>query len=113
MNVNGVLFGLARRDDLLEIGFHDKVGGDWSLVCHLAAKGRVQTLADVHIHRSMEGLSTDHRRLARSFGMPALLARQHHLVVAVRLAWEIATAPGVRADRADPSRDVRAGRMRC
>ncbi len=93
VNVNGVLFGVARRDDLLEIGFHDKVGGDWSLVCQLAAKGRVQTLADVHVHRSLEGLSTDHRRLARSFGMPALLARQHHLVVAARLAWEIATAP--------------------
>jgi glycosyltransferase involved in cell wall biosynthesis len=90
VNVNGALFGVARCADLREIGFPDTVGGDWRLVAGLAARGRVRTVRDVHIHRSLEGLSADAPRLARSFGMRGLAARQHHVVLAGRLAREIA-----------------------
>lgn len=90
VNVNGALFGLARRADLAEIGFVDEVGGDWRLVGALASRGRIRTLRDVHIHRSLEGLSTDAERLARSFGMNGLSARHHHVIVATRLAKEVA-----------------------
>jgi hypothetical protein len=91
VNVNGALFGVARRADVAEVGFADAVGGDWRLVAGLAARGRVRTLRDVHIHRSLEGLSADAERLARSFGMTGLRARQHHVVLAGRLAAEIAS----------------------
>jgi glycosyltransferase involved in cell wall biosynthesis len=91
VNVNGALFGVARRDDLRAIGFADAVGGDWRLVSGLAARGRVRTVRDVHIHRSMEGLSSDAEQLARSFGMAGARARHHHVVLAGRLAREIAS----------------------
>jgi glycosyltransferase involved in cell wall biosynthesis len=90
VNVNGALFGIARRTDLLEVGFADSVGGDWRLVSALAARGRIRTVRDVHIHRSMEGLSSDAVALARSFGMGGVRARHHHVVLAGRLACEIA-----------------------
>ena len=89
VNVNGALFGVARRRDLLEVGFVDSVGGDWRLVSALAARGRIRTRRDVHIHRSLEGLSSDAERLARSFGMTGPRARHHHVVLAWRLAREI------------------------
>jgi glycosyltransferase involved in cell wall biosynthesis len=90
VNMNGPLFGVARRADLLQLGFPDVVGGDWLLVSALATRGRVRTLRDVRIHRSFDGLSSDPGELARSFGMRGALARHHHFAVAARFGREIA-----------------------
>jgi len=90
VNMNGPLFGVARREDLLAAAFRDVVGGDWLLVSAIAAQGQVRTLADVHIHRSMSGLGSEAERLSRSFGLRGFLARHHHLVVAANLWREIA-----------------------
>lgn len=93
VNINGVLFGVARRADVQQISFPDVVGGDWLLVAALAARGRVRTLPGVHVHRSMDGLSSDAKGLARSFGLSGLAARHHHVTVAARFAREIARSP--------------------
>ena len=90
VNMNGALFAVARRADLRAIGFPDRVGGDWRLVAALASRGRICTVRDVHIHRSIAGLSSDAEQLGRSFGMRGVRARQHHLVVAARIAGELA-----------------------
>lgn len=92
VNMNGALFGIARRDDLLEIPFQEVVGGDWLLVAGLAARGEVRTLRDVHVHRSMEGLGADPERLAQSFGLRGPLARWHHVLVARNVWREVARA---------------------
>ena len=47
-------------------------------------------MRDVHIHRSIGGLSSDAEQLGRSFGMRGVGARQHHFVVAARIAGELA-----------------------
>lgn len=93
VNVNGVLFGVARRADLRRLSFREQVGGDWLLVAGLAAAGRVRTLRDVHIHRSLEGLSSDREKLAESLGMRGRLARHHHFAVAAGFARDILGAP--------------------
>jgi hypothetical protein len=83
VNVNGPLFGLMRRSDLLAAGgFPEVPGGDWLLVARMAACGRVLTLTDVHIHRSATGLGADEEELARSFGLTGGWARHHHFWVA-------------------------------
>jgi glycosyltransferase involved in cell wall biosynthesis len=89
VNMNGSLFGVARREDLVATPFREVVGGDWLLVAALAARGTVRTLPDVHVHRSLAGLGGDPERLARSFGMRGLLARQHHLWVAGNVLREV------------------------
>jgi glycosyltransferase involved in cell wall biosynthesis len=89
VSLNGPLFGLARREDMLAIGFPQSVGGDWMLVAGLAARGRVRTLLDVHVHRSLAGLGADASELARSFGMRGLAARHHHAVIAARVWAQI------------------------
>jgi hypothetical protein len=93
VNTNGVLFGLARRADLQRLAFREQVGGDWLLVAGLAAAGRVHTLPGVHIHRSVDGLSSDRQKLAESLGMSGPLARHHHFAVAGGFAREIVSAP--------------------
>lgn len=83
VSVNGPLFGVMRREGLV---FPQVVGGDWLFVAGMAMRGRVVTLRDVHVHRSMVGLGAEPERLARSFGLEGLAARHHHFVVA-RSVW--------------------------
>ena len=91
VSLNGPVFGVVAREDLVPIGFPPVIGGDWMLVAALAAKGRVRTLQDVHIHRSMSGLGSDASRLAGDFGLRGLVARQSHAFVAVAIARQIAS----------------------
>lgn len=95
VNMNGPLFAVARRADLLDIPFQEVPGGDWLLVAAMAERGEVRTLPDVHVHRSMDGLGSDAERLARSFGMTGAAARWHHVSVAGKAGREIA-ASGIR-----------------
>ena len=97
VNVNGALYGVGRREEMRRVGFQDVLGGDWLLVAGLAANGRVRTLPTVHIHRSLDGLSSDERKLAESFGVRGLLARKHHFLVAARFAREILSSPAYAA----------------
>jgi glycosyltransferase involved in cell wall biosynthesis len=83
VNVNGPLFGLMRRSELVAAGgFPNVPGGDWLLVASMAARGRVLTLRNVRMHRSMTGLGSREEELARSFGLTGGWARHHHLWVA-------------------------------
>lgn len=94
VSLNGPMFGVAARGDLVPIGFPPVIGGDWMLVSSLAALGRVRTLPDVHIHRSMTGLGSDASRLAADFGLRGIVARQSHAFVAAAVARQIATGAG-------------------
>jgi glycosyltransferase involved in cell wall biosynthesis len=86
VSVNGPLFGLMRRSELIATGgFPEVPGGDWLLVARMAARGRVLTLRDVHLHRSLAGLGTRKEELAQSFGLTGGWARHHHLWVARHL----------------------------
>jgi Glycosyl transferase family 2 len=87
VNMNGPLFGLARRADLLAAPFQRVPGGDWMLVSALAARGTIRTLRDIHLHRSPSGLGSDPERLGRSFGLSGRAARYHHVPMAARL-WK-------------------------
>jgi glycosyltransferase involved in cell wall biosynthesis len=90
VSVNGPLFGLMRRLELVAAGgFPDVPGGDWLLVARMAARGRVLTLRDVHLHRSATGLGSRKEELARAFGLAGAWARHHHLWVARNLFREL------------------------
>ena len=104
VNMNGPLFGVARREDLLETPFREVVGGDWLLVAAMAARGGVRTLPDVHLHRSMSGLGADGQQLARSFGLEGLRARQHHFLVAREVARAVGWRDPAYAAIAPPAR---------
>lgn len=85
VSLNGPMFGVAARNEFLAVGFSPVLAGDWMLVAALAAHGRVRTLSEVSIHRSMSGLGSNAPRLAKSFGMHGLSARSHHLATAARV----------------------------
>ena len=94
VSVNGPLFGLMRRSELLGAGGFPAVpAGDWLLVARMAARGRVLTLRDVHLHRSITGLGSREEELARSFGLTGGWARHHHLWVARHLLGALPVPP--------------------
>jgi glycosyltransferase involved in cell wall biosynthesis len=94
VSVNGPLFGLMRRSDLLAVGgFPDVPAGDWLVVARMAARGRVLTLREVHLHRSATGLGSRKEELARSFGLTGGWARHHHLWVARHMLGALPVSP--------------------
>jgi glycosyltransferase involved in cell wall biosynthesis len=84
VTLNGVLYGVARRADVARHGFPRVLGGDWLLMAALACRGRIRTLEDVHIHRSIAGISDPDEGSARlvggEFGVAGLRARFPHVV---------------------------------
>lgn len=78
VSMNGLLFGIGRRELFAQVPFKQEIGGDWLTVATFAYRGRVKTLTEVHVNRSIAGLSEDPQRLARSFGITGLRARYHH-----------------------------------
>jgi glycosyltransferase involved in cell wall biosynthesis len=87
--MNGLLFGLGRRETFMAVPFKQVVGGDWLTVATIAYRGRVRTLEHVHVNRSIAGLSEDPQRLARSFGLSGVRERLHHAFSAAEIAAEI------------------------
>jgi glycosyltransferase involved in cell wall biosynthesis len=106
VNMNGSLFSLGRRADLLAVGFPHRPGGDWLLVAALAGRGRMRCLSNVHIHRSATGLGSDPDRLARSFGLCGAAVSHHHLFVAARVWREIRSGDEILPDAAPLPRSL-------
>jgi hypothetical protein len=76
VTLNGALYCLWPRAELERVPFREVLSGDWVLVGALAARGRVITLEDVHILRSLSGISTDATQLAeREFGRSGPIER--------------------------------------
>ena len=67
VTVNGPLYGIGPRAERPE--FRESLGGDWVLVGSLAFGGRIRTVTDVHVHRSLVGMSTQDDFAAREFGV--------------------------------------------
>ena len=69
VTLNGALYSVWPRSVLSGTPFREVLSGDWVLVGALAAQGSIRTLEDVHIVRSLSGISTDAAALAeREFG---------------------------------------------
>jgi glycosyltransferase involved in cell wall biosynthesis len=83
VTLNGPFYGLMRRQELLRIPpLQATVGGDWLLVASVASMGKVATLREVAINRSLGGVSKDEASLARAYGLSSREARNWQLLVA-------------------------------
>jgi glycosyltransferase involved in cell wall biosynthesis len=67
---NGVIYGIARRANLLQIPFRHVFGMDWHLVAALAVRGKILTLTSVELHRERRILPKSEGVSARSIGYP-------------------------------------------
>lgn len=67
---NGVFYGLMRREHVSAIEMPRALGGDWLFIAAVAFGGKVKTLADVSVNRSLDGASATMESTARAGGLP-------------------------------------------
>jgi len=87
---NGIFYGLMPRSVLDEVPPLDIIGGDWLFLSHVAFRGKMKTLAEVGIHRSIAGMSQDAESMARYFSLSHFEKRHIFLGVAWRVFKDIA-----------------------
>lgn len=89
---NGIFYGVMRREQIAGVSIQETFGGDWLLVADLAFMGKVVTLGEVVIHRSIDGVSRDLKKLALNSGLGGLIGTSPHLKIAVsayeHIAWK-------------------------
>lgn len=93
VTLNGTFYGAMRREHGLRLPPPTGLGGDWLFVAALAYLGKVRTLDDVSLNRSIEGVSKDARSLAASYGLPERAGANWHVTVARRAYDDIVHGP--------------------
>lgn len=88
--MNGVFYGLMRRTSAKEVSLIECLGGDWLFVARLAARGKVHTLPDLHVNRSIAGASKDVESLTRHSGLSGIAAQHPHDYIALHVLQDIA-----------------------
>jgi glycosyltransferase involved in cell wall biosynthesis len=103
---NGIFYGLARNADLQRSApMRDVLGSDWLLVAALAFSGKVMTLPDTHVNRSLGGTSRSIPRILLTVRERSTIGAYVPYLVTVgelfrEIAWRSpAYAPAGRARR--------------
>jgi hypothetical protein len=89
VGMNGMFYGLMRRDLISSLPFENKLGIDWLLTAQVAFSGKVRVLTDIHLNRSLDGASQDMTKLALNAGLNGFMARYPHLNIAVSVLKDI------------------------
>jgi glycosyltransferase involved in cell wall biosynthesis len=88
---NVAIYGLMRRDVLRRaLPMRNCLAGDWLLIGRMAAAGKVRTVPETHVNRSLRGTSESYARTVRSLGLTAREARHPHLAIASLVYADIA-----------------------
>jgi GT2 family glycosyltransferase len=89
---NGIFYGLARTSDLKRAApMPDVLGADWLLVAALAFTGKVLTLPDTHVNRSVGGTSRSIPKILTTVRQRSVLAtRTPYLSTVATLFKEVA-----------------------
>lgn len=89
VGMNGMFYGLMRRDLISSLPFANKLGIDWLLTAQVAFSGKVRVLTDVHLNRSIDGASQDMTKLAFKAGLTGFRARYPHLDIALSVLKDV------------------------
>ncbi|MCW3013107.1 MAG: hypothetical protein JWO02_199 [Solirubrobacterales bacterium] len=89
---NASIYGVMRRPVLERaLPMPNALAGDWMLIGRLLMSGRLHTITETAVHRSVGGTSASFARTARSMGLTALEARHPHLAMGRLIYRDIAT----------------------
>ena len=80
---NASIYGVMRRSALgRALPMPNALAGDWMLIGRLLMEGKLRTVTETAVHRSVGGTSASLARTARSMRLTALEARHPNLAVA-------------------------------
>lgn len=69
---NAMFHGVMRREQLERAPLRNVAGGDWIAMAEMAFQGKVRTLPDCHVNRSVGGASKNIKSLVRALRLPAI-----------------------------------------
>jgi glycosyltransferase involved in cell wall biosynthesis len=93
VSVNGIFYGVMRREQLEKVPpMQNILGDDWLLIASITFAGKARTLESVSINRSFEGSSRNMETLALSYGLSRLMSKIPHLSIAIAAFKDIAWA---------------------
>lgn len=84
------IYGVIPRhivDRLTDI--RNVIGNDWMFVSEVAALGKVAALPDVHLYRSLDGMSSQYRAMVKSLNLPAAQGRLPYAPAAFACATDL------------------------
>ncbi len=85
LDENGAIYGLMHRHQVASIPCQHTLGWDWLFVSTVAFKGKIKTLGDVSIHRSLRGSAKTIEELAASYGWNKVEAKNANLLIALNV----------------------------
>lgn len=104
---NSAIYGLFRREALsAALPMQNTLAGDWLLIGRALMEGKLRTLKDTRVHRSVGGTSADYAKTARAMGLTRAEERRPHLAIARFIRDDIAVEAPVYAALGDRRRVV-------
>jgi glycosyltransferase involved in cell wall biosynthesis len=94
---NGTFYGLMRHDLLARVPFRHVLGGDWLVVGAMAFAGKVKTVDDVFVNRSLGGGSRDWSALMAMYSLSEHWAKDPGLLIAMNVFQDLMTSPAYAA----------------
>ena len=89
---NASIYGVMRRAALERaLPMPNALAGDWMLIGRLLMSGKLATVPETVVHRSVGGTSASLRGTARSMGLTRAEERHPHLAMARMIRRDIAT----------------------
>ena len=111
VSMNGVFYGLMRRNVVSSVPIDDILGGDWFMVAAMAFLGKIRVLDDVYINRSADGVSSDASVLTSKFQLSKFQRANPFLTIAISAFTDIAWRSSVYASLGTRRRIALAGQV--
>jgi glycosyltransferase involved in cell wall biosynthesis len=90
---NGTFYGLMRRADLHNLGLKNTMGADWLFTAAVAFLGKIGTVEDVYINRSLGGSTVSYKKVADTLGLSRFSASYPRVSIATAAAKDILVSP--------------------
>ncbi|CAN5829308.1 hypothetical protein BH23GEM7_BH23GEM7_03130 [soil metagenome] len=109
---NGIFYGVMRRRLLTRIPLPNIVGGDWLILAAIAFFGKIRTLNEIVVHRSLGGASNTPEALVASVSkVPQFYLQNLYLYIAVKAFEDISYHSQVYDSLSQRSRVLLAGEV--
>lgn len=88
---NGIFYGIMRRSYLASLDLRNVMGGDWLLIASIAFTGKILTLDNIFVNRSVQEINVEiyFQKIALSLGLSNFSAKNPHLVIAAYIFQDI------------------------
>jgi glycosyltransferase involved in cell wall biosynthesis len=90
---NGTFYGMMRRDQISEVKLRNTMGGDWLFTAALTFIGKVRTLEDVSLNRSLGGSTVSYQKVADTLGLSRFSGSNPRISIAAAALKDVLASP--------------------